>query len=357
MKRNKKNANGDGSIRQRSDGKWELRITTGKDVNGKAIRKSFYGAKQSEVKLKYKEYLKSTEILLDKMMTVKEWAERWLNIYKKGKISYKSYYNYTLYLDSHIIKSIGTLLLDEVRPVHIEKLFKDKQNLSYSAKHHILIILRSMFKSAIKNKLCKIDPSADIVIIQEAKASPAIFSPDDITAILTAAQNHKYGFYIQALLYSGMRLGELLALRWVDVDFENDLIHIRGAVALSESGWIMKSTKTGKERYVGITDNYKEILLKEFKNKSGEFVLNGDNNGFLRLHQFDYRYRKFFKDSKLKYLSPHKCRHTYATSLVKGGADLRTVQALLGHTKINTTQIYTQVDSDMIKNGVNKLKF
>ena len=115
LKNRAKNANGDGSLRQRSDDKWELRVTVGKDINGKSIRKSFYGDKQSEVKLKYKEYLKNTEMPLEKVQTVKEWAEKWLDIYKKGKISYKSYYNYTLYMDNHIIPYLGNLLLDEVK--------------------------------------------------------------------------------------------------------------------------------------------------------------------------------------------------------------------------------------------------
>ena len=154
-----------------------------------------------------------------------------------------------------------------------------------------------------------------------------------------------------------MRMGELRALKWENVDLENNIIHISNAVAEVEIGEMIKGTKTGKDRYVGINDNFKKVLLNQYKNKTSEFVIAGDNNGFLRMHQFNYRYEKFFTDNTIPYLSPHKCRHTYATYLVKNGADLRTVQELLGHVKINTTQRYTQVDMDMIKNGVNKLKY
>jgi len=352
-----KNANGDGSIRQRPDGRWELRATVGRGIDGKQIRKSFYGDRQSDVKLKYKDYLKKTMVPVDRISTVKEWAEFWLEIYKKNKISYKGYYNYTLYMNKHIIPEIGNILLEEVRPAHIQKLFRDKQKLSYSAKHHILIILRSMFKSAIKNNLCRSDPSEDTVIINETQTVPTIFSSDDITDVLEAAKKHKYGFYVQALLYSGMRIGELLALKWSDVDFDNDTVHIQNAVARSETGEIIKSTKTGKDRYIGINENFKGILLNQYEKRYGEYIINGDDGGFLRLHQFGCRYKKFFKDNNIDYLSPHKCRHTYATYLIKSGVDVRTVQVLLGHAKINTTQIYTQVDINMIKNGVNKLKY
>ena len=352
-----KNANGDGSIRQRSDGKWELRITIGKKIDGKPIRKSLYGDKQSDVKLKYKEYLKNTEMPVDKTATVKEWALFWLEVYKKDKISYKGYYNYTLYINKHIIPEIGHLSLEQVRPAHIQKLFQEKQHFSYSAKNHVRMILRSMFKSAVKNNLCKSNPTEDIVIQRKVQSSPAIFTAEDISDILEAAKTHKYGFYVQALLYSGMRIGELLALRWRDIDFDNDTIHIHSALARSENGNAIKSTKTGRERYIGINENFKEILTAQHENAAEEFIVSTKNNSFVTLPQFNSRYRKFFKDNNLRYLSPHKCRHTYATFLIKGGVDLRTVQTLLGHVKINTTQIYTQVDMAMIKEGVSKLNF
>ena len=352
-----KNANGDGSIRQRPDGRWELRATVGKGIDGKQIRKSFYGDKQSEVKLKYKNFLAKSSVPIDRISTVKEWAEFWLEISKKDKISYKGYYNYTLYINNHIIPEIGDLALGQVRPAHIEKLLKEKQKLSYSAQHHILMILKIIFKSAIKNHLCVDDPTEDIKITKEEKLNTEVFSTENINDILEAAEKHEYGFYIQSLLYSGMRMGELRALKWEDIDLKNDIIHIARAAAEAETGEIIKSTKTKKDRYVGINKNFKKILLKQYKNKTSEFVIAGDNDGFLRSHQFGYRYRKFFKDNNIPYLSPHKCRHTYATYLVKNGTDIRTVQELLGHVKINTTQRYTQVDMDMIKSGVKKLKY
>jgi len=270
---------------------------------------------------------------------------------------YKGYYNYTLYLNKHIIPEIGNFRLEQIKPAHIEKLFKNKQNLSYSAQHHILVILRSLFKSAIKNQLCVNDPTEDIKITKENQLNTDIFSFDNIKEIIEAAKTHKFGFYVQSLLYSGMRMGELRALKWSDVDFDNNIIHIENAVARSENGETIKSTKTGKDRYIGINENFKESLLKQYENKSGDYVINGYNNGFVTSPQFGFRYKKFFRESNLRYLSPHKCRHTYATYLIKNGVDLRTVQELLGHTKINTTQRYTQVDMDMIKDGVNKLNF
>jgi site-specific recombinase XerD len=274
---------------------------------------------------------------------------------RTDKVAFESYYNYNLYVSKHIIPAIGHLSLTQVRPAHIEQLLSEKQNLSYSSQHHILIALKGIFKTAVKNGFCARNPTEDITTKQKPSNPPEVFTTAEISEILTAAKTHRYGIYVQALLYSGLRMGELLALQWGDIDTTNGLIHVRHAIAKSATGWNMKETKTGRARHIGITNTFKDILNAQAK--ASLFILPGENGDFLRPNQFGFRYKQFFKETGLAYLSPHKCRHTYATHLIKGGADLRSVQTLLGHAQIGTTEIYTHVDADMLKASVTKLQF
>lgn len=85
-------------------------------MDGKPLRKSFYGEKQTDAKKGYKEWLKTPKsVLIEKVKTVGEWSEHWLEIYKKDKVSYGTYKNYKLYVEKHIIPALGTLKLDQVK--------------------------------------------------------------------------------------------------------------------------------------------------------------------------------------------------------------------------------------------------
>jgi hypothetical protein len=115
-------ANGEGTLRQRKDGTWEYRIVVGTGLDGKPVRKSFYSKTKTGGKTAYKEYLKTATVAIEKIMTVGEWAPKWLDVYKKGKIAYKSYKSYKYYIEHYITPAIGHLKIDGVRPVHLEDL-------------------------------------------------------------------------------------------------------------------------------------------------------------------------------------------------------------------------------------------
>lgn len=144
----------------------------------------------------------------------------WLETYKKGKVAYKSYQNYKLYVERHIIPELGHLKMKNVRPVHIQQLYASKSYLSASALKHISIAVNGIFKAGLKNLLCLENPAAEESTVKKPKRRPTIYSPEDAARIVAYAHTHPLGHFVLVPLYTGMREGELCALLWDDVHLE-----------------------------------------------------------------------------------------------------------------------------------------
>ncbi len=351
--------NGTGSFRVRKDGSIEYRVSIGMRGDGTPDRKSFYGSTKRECVKRYQEWLNNGQnVAIERVTTVGDWAIKWLELYKhveyeQGRIAWGTYHNYEMYIKNHIVPKLGCIKFTQVRPAHIQQFFKSLDELSDSARHHIYVAINGIFETAIKNHLCAENP------VETPKSKPLqdtisikVFSPDEIAAILRS--DHPCAIYPQLLLYTGLRVGEVCALIWPKIS--EDIIDVSASTARVEGGgYADKSTKSGKDRYVGITPKLQALL--DSIPKKGLYVITDEKGIQLTPQQFYIRYRRFFRDTGLQYLSPHKCRHTYATYLVKGGAELRSVQALLGHSDVHVTEIYTHIDTGDIRNNVRKLPY
>lgn len=329
--------------------------------------KSFYAKTKRECRDKYQEWKENShESRIERIVYFRDWATEWLESYKHHKVADGTYNNYKLYVEKHIIPYFGGSKIKDIRPAQIEKFMATEKDLSESARHHIWITLNAIFETARKNRLVDENPCGEYVKPREEKDKAAkihFFEHSQLERLITAASNIDDGYYILIPLYTGMRLGELCGLRWEDIS--EDVICISRSVGEDENSKpILKATKAGKRRFIGIPDKLAEVLSKT--PHKGAYVLSNSDDYF-SINQLPNRYKTAFKHANkylianglepVEYLSMHKCRHTYATYLANGGAAAKDIQEILGHADISTTQIYFHVDTESIKKATNKLAY
>lgn len=362
-------ANGEGTFTQLPSGKWRGRFVD--EIDGVTVRKSFTASSPTACRTAHKEWLKSeNKVPIERVKTVGEWAIHWLEIYCKPKVAYGTHKDYKMYVDIHIIPAIGDLKFKEVKPAHIARLYANAKNLhgkplSRSALEKIKIALHGILETAVDNGYCSKNPVDKVKLPDKEPKEIQVFSKDQMGEIVEYLGKHEYGSYIAILLYTGLRIGEMLGLMWTDIDKENLCFNIRRSLKLTENGKeITPRTKNKKERIIP----YDETLQKYIEKipRSGLYVINREVDGLSTHHthsSFDTIYYRFFDDlnatleESLPKMTPHKCRHTFATYMLKSGADIRYVQAILGHSTISTTEIYTHVGTEDLRANVAKLKY
>lgn len=381
-----KNANGEGSLRQRPDGTWEYRIT----VEGRKTPMSFYSRDEDGrgAKKKYRAWLKQTGGRgVERTLTVAGWSEVWLAS-KKPNLAYGTWSNYQRYLQTFILPALGEKKLEAVRPYHIARLYASPAvaALSNSGKNEIRVCLNGIFKSARKNRLCTENPAEDEGFSRRPAPPPKVFSLEQVRRILDFAPSHPWGPYAQAALLTGLRTEELCALSWPDVVLDGEVPHLRihQVVALAEpssppppgkpdkNGRIKRprtyalrdTTKSKRERIVALTEEGRAFF--QCLPKQGVFVFPGpDHAPYLTPPQLAHRWTALLRDlnrslpadGQVPLLSPHKARHTYASALLNSDCNIRVVQEQLGHSRLTTTQLYLHTDLTTRQANVSKLAY
>ena len=225
--------------------------------------------------------------------------------------------------------------------------FLNNEGLNDKSMSRNISCIKSFYKFLIINNFVKFNISDILYIPKTRKSLPSTLSEEDVLLLLDIKLTDSYSYRNKAMLelmYScGLRVSELINLKLQDVDLSNDLIRIFG--------------KGSKDRIVPIGDYAKEYLEKYIYEYRG-LMLKGKpcDYVFINNHGLGLTRQAFFKIIKKianekgikKDISPHILRHSFASHLLKNGADLRTIQELLGHSSISTTQIYTHVSSEQL---------
>lgn len=233
---------------------------------------------------------------------------------------------------------------------YIMYISKDKN--SKTVNRHIVSI-RNYFKYLSRNGLISKNPCDDIVGLKMPKTVPHVLNEDEINKLLDIkcenALDYRNKAMLELMYSSGLRVSELLNLEVNDIDFEMNAVRCFG--------------KGSKERIVPL-DDIATIALKNYINVYRNTLLKNKSSNllFLNAHGNNLSRQGFFKILKEialekginKELSPHTIRHSFATHLINHGADLRSVQTLLGHENIKTTQIYTHISNNYVKEKYNE---
>ena len=296
-------------------------------------------------------------------MTLLDWIPLYLDYYKRNTIKDNSFYMLEL-LVKHIPPDLAEKQMTDILPMHIQQFynaFAVDYSKSYMDKMRVLI--KSLFDTAIDNGYCSRNPSDRVKVPYIREASREAFTIEEVRLILEFAmhyENQRTGVGIMTLLLTGIRRGELLGLKREDIT--DTTLTVNRAVFLSRNQVCVEEHEAKTEHSLRTVPLLPEIAyrLQKLPHK-GEFLFSTKNGTLLHPRNFSRDYDAFFKrlrdaEPSVRYLSPHCCRHTFATLTRESGADLRVIQELLGHTDIKTTARYSHANFTSMENAVQNLR-
>jgi len=400
----KKRANGEGSIWQRTNKTWVGQVSYTDPITGQPDRKSVSGKTKQEVlkKMRDLENAKDVGRLADSgKLTLADWIDRWLEVYKKPTIKYSTWHSYQQLADLHIKPALGKRPLDRVRANEIQAFYnkmaesgriiekrgnqtikvqsddqsaEDKnlqpKGLSSQTIRNCHNVLRGALNQAYKEALIRWNPitAVELPPLKHREIQP--LSGGQVVYFLNAIKDHELYPVIFTDLGTGLRRGELLGLTWDDVDLKvntamikQSLITVGGKVHLQDDVKTKASNSTitlpGE-----VVKVLKRVKKQQAKNKLvlGETYM--DNNFvFCREDGRPYRpdviyrqYKRLLEENGLPDTTFHALRHTFCTLLLENGEDLATVSKLARHSTLSiTSDLYIHKTETMQERAASKL--
>ena len=347
----KKRANGDGSIRKRKDGRWEGRYVVGHDpITGKMISRNVLGKTQAEVKEKLRTAIENSKRLdytQTGKYTVGQWMDEWFEAYAKVKVRPSSHQTYKGYIENHIKPNIGDIPIEKLTSLQLQKFYRllltegripriesEKQPRGLSAKtvRNINQVISSAMDMAVRHKLILSNPTEGCelpkVEHREMKTLPA----EQLGAFLREAkESGVYELYYLDLA-TGLRRGELLGLKWEDVDLQNGVIHVRRQVARVDGEVKELPLKTKNSyRNISISQDAVAMLTEMEAHRSSDYVFPSSTGGPISPDSVNNMLHRVLKRAGLPSIRFHDLRHTFATLALQNGVDIKTVSGMLGH--------------------------
>jgi integrase len=385
-----KRANGEGSINKYVvngiNKGWRASISSGRHENGKLIRKQFYGKTQKEVKEKLEEYKKQLSLGAlpsDDKLTLEQWYYTWLFDYRIKDLKPKSFEKYEGIYRNYIKDTqLGRLKLKDLRATHLQKYYNDLMDNNKKPTSTIKSLntrLKPCLAEAekqgyIQKNYCKLVTLPKDNTTREIK----VLTPEQQKLFINDLVGHELEMLFLTALSTGLRLGEILGLKWSDIDFNTGTLTVNRTLQRvteidrngnRESKVIEQLPKTKNSiRTIPIPKNIlvklKDYKVQQSKNKLqiGELYVNND---YVFCDKLGYplddkrpnrNLKSILTKLNIEPLKFHGLRHTYATRLFEASVPPKTVQVLMGHYDISITMdIYTHVMESSKLEAVDKL--
>ncbi len=336
------------NIRKRKDGRWEGRYK--KFDQEKEIYRycSVYGRSYEEVKEKLTtqknlrgDAMKCTTPKQDiaEKLVFQKVAESWLEEVKKEKKP-STYEKYNAIYQEHLKKKFKDILLSDITSMSVMERFSG--TLSDSVMKSVYCVLNQILKYAFVQH-CAVLPPIRKPASTVRNKPVTVLGKSELGKLFSMLNVEMDIFKMAVLLclYTGLRLGEVCALKWSDIDFENKIITVNRTVQrLYAEGHrtktVLLETKPKSEfsrREIPISAAVMELLIKFWN--SGEYVFGNDRP--MEPRTLQYRFKKILKEAELSDKNFHVLRHTFATNCIEGSMDIKSLSEILGHASVNIT--------------------
>lgn len=380
----KTRSNNEGNIRQRSDGRFEVRVTVGYDkLTGKPKRVSKYAKTREEaVKLlNQMSFMNDTSPNTFTRVTLGDWLDLCLDVYMKNTLKQSTYLSYESYIRVHLKPTLGDIPLQELTPRTLQLFYNYKsevEGLSAKTIVNLNMFLHRALKFAVAEGYINSNPASSVNLPSGDRPQIIILTRDEQMRLIQGSYQHRYGVFIRLVLFTGVRLGELLGLRWEDVDVQGQRIYIRRTLnRLNKTKKPLDPREPTTEIVIQSPKSQNSIrsipllpqVLQDLqgwrrvqqndKLAAGDaycdsgFLVTNPLGGYVEPRTFKDSYNQILELSGLRHFTFHALRHTFASRAMEQGMDVKTLSVILGHASVSfTLDTYAHVLDDHKQAGM-----
>ena len=350
----KRRGNGEGTITRRKDGRWEARYTA--DTGTGPKRKVLYGKTRAEAAEKLTKAMADRDggLVFDtNNQTVGEYLARWLNDSVRGSVKPITFESYERLVRVHIVPALGRVKLKNLSPAHLQAFYRNRLDAGLSPRtvRYLHALMHRSLKQALRWNLVHSNVAKAVDPPKMPRADMRAMSPKQTRLFLEAAREDRLEALYVLAVHCGLRQGELLALRWEDVDLETGTLRVSRTLSRTKDGPIFTAPKTAKSRRtVRLTTGAVEALKRHSERQAEEIVRMDtlyQDQGLvfasevgtpLNRHNVNFRsFKPLLERAGLPNIRFHDLRHTCATLLLGRSVHPKFVQELLGHATIAIT--------------------
>lgn len=342
------------NIYKRKDGRYEGRYVIGKTSNGKTRFGYIYGRQYAEVKKtlllkKAERAQKPASVTGNSQGTMAEWLSQWMENELLGSVKVSSYQTYVNIMKKYLLPMLGEMKLVSITPgiVHDFVTALEDSGLAYNTVKGVYRLLAATMRGALEEGLIQKNPCRRIKIQRAEQEELRVLTQKEQELVKkTALDANELPTLLS--LYTGMRLGEVCALKWEDIDWENQTIVVRRTV--QRIAQVKNDTAGGKTMLmIGTPKSLRSVriipvpnfilarLHELMKKKATDLYIFGFSNQPAEPRTVQRHFKALAKKLGIKNVHFHTLRHSFSTRLVELGVDIKTISTLLGHSSTQTT--------------------
>lgn len=356
--------------RRQADGRWRTRYT-GTDRRRHAV----YGRTAQEAADKRDEALRGIAagiIVAGSAQTLEHFLRHWLDDVARHNLRGRSWERYDGLIRKHVLPDLGRLRLTQLTPQHVQKLYADlpARRQSAASIRYLHAVLHGALDQAVRWQLLARNPVDAVTQPRRARTEMAVLDPDQVRTFLEAAAGHEFHALWLLAITTGMRSGELLGLRWEDIDWTACRLAVRRTLSRVPGRWWVDEPKTSRSRRaIQLTEptlavlrahrirQAEQLLRIGHRVTDGDFVfLDAAGDPLQGNHLTERELRPLLVAAGLPRIRFHDLRHTAATLLLASGTNPKVVSEMLGHSTVTLTlDTYAHVLPTMQAEAVQRL--
>ncbi len=369
----KRRPSGDGMVRKRDDGRWEGRIVVGHKNNGEPIYKYILAKTQAELTQKLHDMIeiyRDADLSEDCNMLLSEWLDKWINEYIICYVRPNTLFSYTAMIKNQINPHLGNRPLSALTTQEIQKFYNtikkngrvksDKKHgmeLADSMVRKVHMMLHETLDIAVKQRLIVNNPTNGTKLPKNNYAPKQILNDEQLDKFIEVIKiDKRWCDFFYTEITTGLRKGEICGLKWEDFDENRGTLKIKRSIGKTINGVMLigeTKTETGS-REILLPPSTAQLLCRRKTNINSEWIFPNLRNAEEPMNpQCAYqRLKTLLKKAELPSIRFHDLRHTFATHVIAGGVDAKTLSGILGHANASfTLDNYTHVTTDMQKSA------